>query len=255
MGNMKINNARHIEVASTRETQLMDTEELRQPVGEEVVLGAWEKSRADFFCQRRELGIINIGAKGTISVDGETFGMDYLDGLYIPRGKKEIRFASSDAGTPAKFYLLSYPAHKTTEMKHIPRASIKPLELGSGDSCNERKLYQVFHPGTIESCQLVMGYTSIAQGSAWNTFPPHTHERRSEVYCYFDMSDEALVFHLMGEPGETRHIVMRNEEAVFSPCWSIHAGAGTAPYSFIWGMGGENQDFTDMDACDLSKML
>jgi len=223
------------------------------PVGEEVVLGGWSKIRADYFCQRRELGILNIGGAGSVTVDGTEYPMENLDGLYVPRGSQEIKFNSKDAGKPAKFYLLSYPAHKVCELKHIPQASIKPLELGSGDTCNERKLYQVFHPGTLETCQLVMGYTVIAKGSTWNTFPPHTHDRRSEVYFYYGMAPETLVIHLMGEPEETRHIVMRNEEAVFSPCWSIHAGAGTGPYSFIWGMGGENQDFTDMDGCDLAN--
>ena len=280
----KIQTARHIPLVSANEAKGMDTHSLREhfhhgtlfskpgtelvyweqdrtvigsvmPGKEAVDLGGWDKLRADYFCERRELGILNIGASGAVEVDGERFEMGPLDGLYVPRGSKALRFQSADSAKPAKFYLLSYPAHKATSLKHIPRGSVEPLELGSGKTCNERKLYKVIHPGTLESCQLVMGYTTIAAGSAWNTFPPHTHERRSEVYFYFDMEPETLVVHLMGDPRETRHLIMRNEAAVFSPIWSIHAGAGTGPYSFIWGMGGENQDFTDMDACDLETFM
>lgn len=224
------------------------------PSADPLVLEAPGFMKAKSFFERREAGILNIGGPGTVTVNGEGRAMAYLDGLYIGRGSEGVAFTSDDPANPAKFYLLSYPAHAAHPVRHIPRESVTPLDLGSGESANERQLYKVIHPGTLSSCQLVMGYTRILPGSVWNTMPPHTHDRRSEVYCYFGMEADTLVVHLMGEPGQTRHLIMRNEEAVFSPPWSIHAGAGTAPYSFIWGMGGENQDFTDMDHCDLKTL-
>ncbi len=224
------------------------------PVAGPLSLKAPDFMKAETFCDRRELGVLNIGGPGTVTVDGETHVMALLDGLYIGKGSGQIEFMSKSGSDPARFYLLSYPAHSAFPVRKVPRESVEPLELGSGETANERKLYKVIHPGSLESCQLVMGYTQILPGSVWNTMPPHTHERRSEVYCYFGMAEDALVVHLMGEPAQTRHLMMRKEEIVFSPVWSIHAGAGTAAYSFIWGMGGENQDFTDMDHCDLNLL-
>lgn len=203
---------------------------------------------------RREMGVLNLGGDGAVEVDGETYAMAQFDGLYLGRGVKEVKFHSKHAQDPARFYLLSYPAHTTHPTTKIPRESVKPLELGAPESANERHLFKVIHPGTCGSCQLVMGYTRILTGSVWNTMPPHTHIRRSEVYLYFDMADDALVVHLMGRPSDTRSVIMRNFEAVLSPAWSIHCGAGTGSYSFVWGMGGENQDFTDMQGFAMNDL-
>ena len=195
----------------------------------------------------REMGIINIGSKGVVKVDGVSYELDNKDGLYIGMGSKEIIFESADGNNPAKFYFNSAPAHKT-----YPTVLIKPencvrVELGSLEESNHRVITKYILPGQVESCQLVMGMTSLKPGSVWNTMPCHTHDRRMEVYLYFDLPENAVVFHYMGEPTETRHIVMRNEESVISPSWSIHSASGTQAYTFIWGMVGENQDFDDMD--------
>lgn len=210
-------------------------------------LTAGDEIRAEYFLQRREMGIINIGGKGTVTIDGTAYELEYKDGLYIGMGSKDITFDSADKENPAKFYYNSAPAHKT-----YPTVLIKPencvnVELGSLETSNHRVICKYILPGQVESCQLVMGMTSLKPGSVWNTMPCHTHDRRMEVYLYFEMPEDALVFHYMGEPTETRHIVMRNEEAVISPSWSIHSGSGTRAYTFIWGMVGENQDFDDMD--------
>lgn len=236
------------------------------PAGEELRLTAGEELRAEYFCQRRELGVINIGGKGTITVDGKKYTVDYKDGMYIGMGSKEITFASEDAANPAKFYLNSAPAHRT-----CPTVLIKPegqpeegvvivadcnkVELGSLEQSNHRTICKYILPGQVESCQLEMGMTSLRPGSVWNTMPCHTHDRRMEVYLYFDIPEDAFVVHYMGEPQETRHIIMRNEEAVISPSWSIHAGSGTQAYTFIWGMVGENQDFDDMDAVAMKDFM
>lgn len=200
------------------------------------------------------MGIINIGGKGTVTVDGTVYELENKDGLYIGMGSKDITFASVDASNPAKFYLNSAPAHTT-----YPTVLIKPedcvrVELGSLETANHRTICKYILPGQVESCQLVMGMTQLKPGSVWNTMPCHTHDRRMEVYLYFDMPEDALVFHYMGEPTETRHIVMRNEQAVISPSWSIHSGSGTQAYTFIWGMVGENQDFDDMDGCAMQDI-
>lgn len=207
------------------------------------------------FLTRRELGIINLGGSGTVTAGGTSYPLARFDGLYLGRGTEDVTFSSDDASQPARFYLLSYPAHTTHPTVKIAREDVTPLELGTVPGANVRKLYKVIHPGTCASCQLVMGYTTILEGSVWNTMPPHTHIRRSEVYLYFDLPPEALVVHLMGRPQETRHLIMRDFEAVLSPAWSIHAGAGTAAYSFVWGMGGENQDFTDMQGFSMTELL
>ncbi len=217
------------------------------PVKDALKLTSADELRADFFCQRRELGVLNIGAAGTITVDGKAYAMANLDCLYIGRGSKEIVFESASSGNPAKFYLLSYPAHKEFPVAHVQIQQATPVQLGSVEECNRRTIYKCIHPQGVQSCQLVMGFTILDKGSVWNTMPPHTHERRMEVYLYFGMPDNARVFHMMGKPGETRHIVTANGQAIISPSWSIHSGVGTAAYTFCWGMGGENQAFDDMD--------
>ena len=213
----------------------------------ELTLTAGEELRADYFLQRREMGIINIGGKGTVVVDGTEYELEYKDGLYIGMGAKDIVFCSADVSAPAKFYFNSAPAHKS-----YPTVLIKPEdcvkeELGSLETSNHRTITKYILPGQVESCQLVMGMTSLKPGSVWNTMPCHTHDRRMEVYLYFELPEDAAVFHYMGEPTETRHIVMRNEEAVISPSWSIHSASATQAYTFNWGMVGENQAFDDMD--------
>ncbi|NLP34843.1 MAG: 5-dehydro-4-deoxy-D-glucuronate isomerase [Clostridiales bacterium] len=214
---------------------------------EPLTLKAGEEIRAEYFLQRRELGIINIGGKGTVTIDGTVYELEFKDGLYVGMGSKDIVFASADEKNPAYFYFNSAPAHKT-----YPTVLIKPencvnVELGSLEESNHRVITKYILPGQVESCQLVMGMTKLKPGSVWNTMPCHTHDRRMEVYLYFEMPEDALVFHYMGEPTETRHIVMRNRDVVICPSWSIHAGSGTQAYTFIWGMVGENQDFDDMD--------
>lgn len=202
---------------------------------------------ATYFCERRELGVINLGGAGEIVVDGTTYAVGNKEALYIGRGSQAVRFSSADAAAPAHFYLVSYPAHKEYPTKHVRQSDVTPLELGTTATANKRRLSKLIVPGVVDSCQLVMGFTEIEVGSVWNTMPPHTHLRRSEVYCYFDIAPGAVVFHFMGEAQETRHLVMQEKQAVLSPAWSIHSGAGTAAYSFVWAMGGENQKFDDMD--------
>ena len=204
--------------------------------------------------ERRELGIINIGGKGAVSVDEELFDLDNGDGLYIGRGADHIQFTSQQEADPAKFYLACTPAHTNQPIRKIAFTTAEPMELGTSEQCNERTIYKYIHPEGVGSCQLVMGMTALKPGSVWNTMPVHTHPRRIEAYLYFNMSKEDLVFHFMGEPSETRHLVVRNEQAVLSPSWSIHAGAGTAAYSFIWSMAGENQTFTDMDGVAMGEI-
>ncbi|NMA85046.1 MAG: 5-dehydro-4-deoxy-D-glucuronate isomerase [Epulopiscium sp.] len=201
----------------------------------------------EFFLERRELGVINIGGAGTITVDGEVYEMAPRDGLYVGKGSKEILFTSADPNNPAKFYINSAPAHKTYPIVKIDISKADPETLGSMETANKRTIYKYFVPAVLETCQLTMGMTILEPGSVWNTMPSHTHDRRMEVYLYFDIPEDNVVFHYMGEPQETRHIVMKNEEAVISPSWSIHSGGGTSNYTFIWGMVGENQTFSDMD--------
>jgi len=219
-----------------------------------LTLTAGDEIRAEYFLQRREMGVINIGGKGTITIDGTAYELGYKDGIYIGMGSKDIVFASEDQSNPAKFYFNSAPAHKTYPTVLIKPENCVQVELGSLETSNHRVITKYILPGQVESCQLVMGMTSLKPGSVWNTMPCHTHDRRMEVYLYFEMPQDALVFHYMGEPSETRHIVMRNEEAVISPSWSIHSGSGTQAYTFIWGMVGENQDFDDMDGAPMSTI-
>lgn len=225
-------------------------------------LTAGDELRAEYFCERRELGVINIGGAGTIEVDGKSYELGYKDGMYIGLGAKDITFASKDSKEPAKFYLNSAPAHKAYPTKLIKLEGTSDsddvvivkdenkVELGCLEDSNHRVINKYILPGQVESCQLVMGMTALKPGSVWNTMPCHTHDRRMEVYLYFEIPEDAFVVHYMGEPTETRHIIMHNEEAVISPSWSIHAGSGSRNYTFIWGMVGENQEFTDMDDVD-----
>ena len=220
-----------------------------------LVLTAGDELRAEYFLQRREMGVINIGGEGTVTVDGTVYTLRYKDGLYIGRGSRDISFASADPDHPAKFYLNSCPAHKEYPTVYIRPEDCVRVELGSLEQSNHRTICKYILPGQVESCQLVMGMTQLQPGSVWNTMPCHTHDRRMEVYLYFDMPKDAFVMHYMGEPQETRHIVMRNEQAVISPSWSIHAGSGSQAYTFIWGMCGENQDFDDMDGVATTDIL
>ena len=227
------------------------------PVDEELLLEAIDPLKAPFFTTRREVGIYNVGGPGTVIVGDEHFPLGFKEALYIGRGDREVRFVSTDAQHPAKFYFNSTPAHKTYPTVLITLDTIKPenkVELGSVEECNHRVINKYILPGQVESCQLVMGMTALKPGSVWNTMPCHTHDRRMEVYLYFELSENDVVFHYMGEPTETRHIVMRNEEAVISPSWSIHCASATKAYTFIWGMAGENQAFDDMDAVDMKDL-
>jgi len=217
-------------------------------------LTAGKEMGVSFFLERRELGIINVGPQGTVTLDGVDYVLDKTDGLYVGMGVKEIRFTSTDSANPACFYLNSTPAHHAYPTTKILRTDITPVALGSNLQGNERKIFKYIHPQGAKSCQLVMGLTELAPGSMWNTMPTHTHERRMEVYFYFDLPQDAAVFHMMGQPQETRHIVIRNQQAVISPSWSIHSGVGTVNYTFIWGMAGENQTFDDMDHVPMGNL-
>jgi 4-deoxy-L-threo-5-hexosulose-uronate ketol-isomerase len=199
------------------------------------------------FLERRELGVINVGGPGSVVVDGATYLIGHRDALYVGMGAREVRFRSADEASPAKFYLNSAPAHRACATRKVTQAEASPTTLGDAKTANRRTIYKLLVPGVVETCQLTMGMTVLEPGSVWNTFPTHTHERRMEVYFYFALPPDAAVFHLCGRPDETRHIVVRNEQAVISPSWSIHSGVGTQAYTFIWGMVGENQVFDDMD--------
>ncbi len=224
------------------------------PIKGKLNLPPAKELASDFFAQRRELGLINIGATGIVYVDKQQYKMENRDGLYIGRGSKLIEFESVIPDNPAYFYILSYPAHADYPTMHAKISNAEAVYIGSKKESNKRTIYKYIHPAGIKSCQLVMGFTELNEGSVWNTMPAHTHERRTEVYLYFDIDKSSVVFHLMGKPDETRHIVVRNRQAVISPSWSIHAGAGTSSYSFIWGMGGENQEFGDMDNISMESL-
>ena len=214
----------------------------------------WANFGTKFFLERRELGMFNIGGPGVVKADDASYELGYKDCLYITRGTEKVTFESTDKNNPAKFYMISAPAHKAYETKLITEKEAAKNPIGSTETSNKRVIYQYIHPAVLKTCQLMMGLTSLETGNVWNTMPAHTHERRMEVYTYFELSDENIVFHMMGEPTQTRHIVVKNEEAVISPSWSIHSGCGTSNYSFIWAMGGENQEFNDMDVITVNTL-
>lgn len=224
------------------------------PADKPMSLKAGKELGCDYFLERREMGVINIGGPGAVVLDGERYELNARDGLYVGMGIKEVSFESLDASKPAKFYINSGTAHKSYPTVKIDLEKANKVKAGSDEECNKRTINQYVHPAVCQSCQLVMGMTILEPGSIWNTMPCHTHDRRMEVYLYFDMDEDSVVFHFMGTPEETRHIVMKNEQAVISPSWSIHSGAGTKNYTFIWGMVGENQTFTDMDAVATSSL-
>lgn len=225
------------------------------PTIKALSLSAYESwTKAAFFLERRELGIINVGGSGKVTVDGEIFELANKECLYIGQGKQDISFESVSADAPAEYYINSCPAHKEYPTVKAGLADANEVNLGSKENCNERTIYQFIHENGIQSCQLVMGFTSLKSGSIWNTFPPHTHLRRMEAYFYFDLPEDQIVMHFMGDPKETRHIAIHNKQGIFSPEWSIHAGAGTSNYSFIWAMAGENKAFTDMDGEQLTSI-
>lgn len=224
------------------------------PVKKEVSLKAINPLKADYFLERRELGIINVGQKGTVSVDGKKYELEYKEALYVGRGAKEVVFSSASEKTPARFYLNSTPAHKTFPTKKVSQDAAEILELGALETANARTIRKLIVNSIVETCQLQMGMTELKVGSVWNTMPAHSHDRRMEVYFYFEVPEGQAVSHFMGQPKETRHIWMTNEQAVISPPWSIHSGSGTSNYMFIWGMAGENLDYGDMDHCKITEL-
>jgi len=228
------------------------------PVNEIVPLDKgidiWANFGTQYFLERRELGMFNVGGEGTVTVDGAVYELGYKDCLYITKGAKEVTFQSKCPCSPAKFYIVSAPAHCSYETRLIKIADAAKKPLGALETSNKRVINQFIHPDVLKTCQLSMGMTVLEPGSVWNTMPAHTHERRMEVYFYFEVPENNVVFHLMGEGNETRHVVMQNEQAIISPSWSIHAGAGTSNYTFIWAMGGENQAFDDMDVIPTTEL-
>ena len=225
-----------------------------KPTVKALTLNTHEELKATFFLERRELGIINVGGEGAVKGDGESYSLQKLDALYLRKGTKEVSFTSKNKHNPALFYLLSAPAHKEYPNRKLSKEEASPTTVGDKSTANRRTIYKYIHADGIESCQLVMGLTMLEEGSVWNTMPDHTHTRRMEAYFYFDVPQDQRVFHLMGEPQETRHILTANHQALISPPWSIHSGCGTSAYGFIWGMGGENKNYTDMDPAPLKDM-
>jgi len=216
------------------------------PAQEAIELPNHKETGRSFFLERRELGAINIGGEGRVVADGQVFSLETLDCVYLPMGTKSVTFESTNPENPAKFYFLSCPAHAAHPARMMKSSEASPVRLGAQETSNTRTIYKFIHQGGIQSCQLVMGLTALEPGNVWNSFPPHTHWRRTEIYFYFDLGQN-IVSHFLGEPQETRHVFLHNEEAVLSPNWSMHFGVGTGNYKFIWGMAGENQVFDDMD--------
>lgn len=224
------------------------------PLDKALSLNSYEQLKAEYFLERREIGIINVGGMGEIEVDKKNFSLNKLDCLYLGLGARDVNFSSKSGDDPAYFFILSAPAHKSYPDRLMINSEAAASQLGSSFTCNERTIFKYIHQDGIKSCQLVMGLTILKQGSVWNTMPAHTHNRRMESYFYFDLDKDQRVFHLMGQPFETRHILIGNNQAVISPPWSIHSGCGTSSYSFIWGMAGENQSFTDMDFVEIKNL-
>ena len=224
------------------------------PTAAPLALETQPELRAEFFLERRELGVFNVGGPGTVTVDGTAFDVARMDCLYVGRGARAVTFASADAANPANFYLLSYLAHTSYPTALARFSDLKGLELGSLETCNKRTIYKAIFADGIKSCQLVMGFTLLAPGSNWNTMPPHTHMRRSEIYFYFDVDPAHRIVHLMGPPDATKHLILSDKQVVVSPAWSIHAGVGTKNYGFVWGMGGENQAYDDMDPAPIPTL-
>lgn len=225
-----------------------------QPITKTIILENYPQLRADFFLERREMGVINVGGPGVITSDKTKYDLNKLDALYLGKGAQEISFASNDSSNPAIFFILSAPAHQSYPTTLMNRQNADLVALGDPATANQRTIYKYIHKNGIQSCQLVMGLTILNSGSIWNTMPPHTHDRRMETYFYFDVAADQRVFHYMGQPDETRHILIANHQAVVSPPWSIHSGSGTSSYSFIWGMAGENMEFTDMDGAPIIEL-
>ncbi|WP_315817264.1 5-dehydro-4-deoxy-D-glucuronate isomerase [Paraflavitalea speifideaquila] len=225
-----------------------------KPFSKAVELPNHTELRAEYFLERRELGIINVGGNGAVEADGVKYELSKLDCLYLGKGVKQVSFASDDKHAPAVFYLLSSPAHASYPTRKLTKEEASPTEMGDQTTANRRTIYKYIHADGIKSCQLVMGLTVLASGSVWNTMPAHVHTRRMEAYFYFDIPEQHRVFHFMGEPTETRHLLIANHEAIVSPPWSIHSGCGTSNYSFIWGMAGENYVYTDMDAVAIADI-
>jgi 4-deoxy-L-threo-5-hexosulose-uronate ketol-isomerase len=222
--------------------------------GQALTLPTFEALKADFFLQRREMGIINVGGDGEIMVGEETYSLSPLDCLYVGKGQQEVVFRSIDDQHPAVYYMLSAPAHREVQTQLMRKEEASPMNIGSAETSNERTVYKYIHEEGLKSCQLVMGLTKLQTGSVWNTMPSHTHDRRMEAYFYFDLDPEQVVFHLMGQPQETRHMVLANHQAIISPPWSIHSGCGTSNYSFIWGMAGENYNYKDMEVVAIKDL-
>lgn len=225
-----------------------------KPIIKNIKLETYPELRSEYFLERREIGIINVGGSGTVEVNGEDFGLEKLECLYVGKGKETVKFSSKDASNPAIFYLLSCPAHVNYPTTKYTQEQASPVHIGSLATSNERTIYKYIHNDGIQSCQLVMGLTVLNVGSVWNTMPAHTHDRRMEAYFYFDVPTDHRVVHFMGQPQETRHLFVANHEAIVCPPWSIHSGCGTSNYSFIWGMAGENKDYTDMDAVAIADL-
>lgn len=224
------------------------------PTEKVVALETVEALKSAYFLERRELGIINVGAKGTVLVDGATYELGHKEALYVGSGNKEISFLSESSSQPAKFYINSTPAHKSFPTKKIGVEDAEVSELGAVETANARTIRKYIVNSVVEVCQLQMGMTTLKTGSVWNTMPAHVHDRRMEIYFYIDVPQDQAVCHFMGQPKETRHIWMANEQAVISPPWSIHSGSGTAAYTFVWGMAGENLDYSDMDMCKINEL-
>lgn len=224
------------------------------PAKGDLKLETIDPLKSDYFLERREIGVINVGNSGSVSVDGETYQLAYKEALYIGRGNKDIMFSSNDNNKPAKFYLNSTPAHKVFPTKKIGAADAEVVKMGSLETANARTIRKLIVNSTVETCQVQMGMTELNVGSVWNTMPAHVHDRRMEVYFYFEVPEDQAVCHFMGQPQETRHVWLANNEAIISPPWSIHAGSGTSNYTFIWGMAGENLDYGDMDHCKISEL-